>query len=280
MKRTRLAAVPLGIPLGLFGIAATGGAAQAADDQPSPEPTQEVQEAQPLDATAAAAPVVAWRPIPRGLSTRDEDLLDVPGRALAAYQRAAVVMEEAAPDCHLTAPLLAAIGKVESDHGRLGAWKLGPRARMFPALIGTPVARPSRHLPPLPDTDGGTWDHDPDADHPLGPLQLLPSLWQRIAVDGDGDGLRSPYDLDDAALALGVALCNKHADLADWQDRRAALRTQNDRPRYVHEVEAFRRAYAAPVALPPVSITTIGIVITPPPAPDEANQEPAAKPPA
>jgi hypothetical protein len=269
MKRSRLAAVPLGLPLGLFGLVATGAPAQAAD-QPDP-----------VDATGVAAPAV-WRPVPGRLSQDraelvGEDLLDIPEQALAAYQRAEVVLAEALPTCHLDAALLAGIGKVETDHGRYGAWKLGPRARMFPDLVGAPVDRRSR---PQPDSDGGTWDHDPNADLPLGPLQIEPSAWQETAVDGDGDGIRSPFDLDDAALSLGVLLCADGADLADPTARDATLRALNDRPAFVNAVEAYRTAYAAPVELPPIVIDALGTIVVPPPleVPDATAPTKAPKP--
>lgn len=270
MKRSRLAAVPLGLPIGLLGAMATGAPAQAAG------------EPEPVDATTVAAPP-AWRAVPddvlpAGGAPVDEDLMEVPEQALAAYQRAATALAEALPTCHLDAALLAGIGKVETDHGRVGAWRLGPAAVMRPYLFGAPVPDPAHPVPPLADTDGGAWDRDPVADHPLGPLQIAPSLWQQVAVDGDGDGLRRPFDLDDAALALGVALCAHGADLATPTDRTAALRTLNDRSVYLKAVEAYRAAYAAPVVIPPVYVETVGIVVSPPPVAPPAPSPTAAKP--
>lgn len=266
MKRSRLAAVPLGVPIGLLGVMATGAPAQAAG------------EPEPVDATAVTAPP-AWRAVPDKEPERDEDLMDIPVPALAAYQRAETVLAEALPTCHLDAALLAGIGKVETDHGRIGTWRLGPAAVMRPYLIGAPITEPRHELPALTDTDGGTWDRDPAADHPIGPLQIAPSLWQRVAVDGDGDGLRRPFDLDDAALALGVALCGTDADLARAPERRAALRSLNDRAVYVRAVEEYRAAYAAPVVIPPVYVDTVGVVVTPPPAAaPAAAPKPAPKP--
>jgi hypothetical protein len=270
MKRSRLAAVPLGLPIGLLGVVALGSPAQAAGE---PDPVEAAPVTAPVEATPTTA-ASAWRSIPhvRGLPS-EEDLLDVPLPALAAYQRTETVIAEAVPDCHLDAALLAGIGKVETDHGRIGAWRLGTAAVMRPLLIGTPVSHPAPLRPDPADSDGGTWDHDALADHPLGPLQITPSLWQQVAVDGDGDGLRRPFDLDDAALALGVALCAHDADLAVLHERRVALRTLNDRRSYVDQVEEWRTAYAAPVVLPPIHIDTMGIVV---PLPPEPETDPAA----
>jgi hypothetical protein len=202
----------------------------------------------------------------------------VPERALAAYQRAAAVMAPADAECHLSAELLAAVGRVESDHGRYAAWRLGPRARMFPTLIGSPVPATSRQAPasPVADTDGGVFDHDAAADHPLGPLQLLPGVWRQVAVDGDGDGNRSPDDLDDAALGLAIALCDGDLDLATPAGQDEALARLNIRPRYLRAVEAFRSAYAAPLPVTPVTVFTIGTIVTPPEV--EPTEEPTEEP--
>jgi hypothetical protein len=252
MNRTRLAAVPVAV----LGIVASGSVAAATPSDP-----------EPVDSTSASAPPVL-RPIPRhtgpGAAAR-ENLLDVPERALAAYQRAAAVMAPADPECHLTPELLAAVGRVESDHGRYAAWRLGPRARMFPALVGSPMsARAQATASPLADTDGGVFDHDAAADHPLGPLQILPGAWRQVAVDGDGDGLRSPDDLDDAALGLAIELCDGDLDLATPSGQAEALARLNARRGYQRSVEAFRSAYAAPLPITPVTVYAIGTIVSPP----------------
>ena len=48
------------------------------------------------------------------------DNLGIPATALLAYQRAAVVIAQVDASCGLSWSLLAAIGRVESDHGRYG----------------------------------------------------------------------------------------------------------------------------------------------------------------
>ena len=50
---------------------------------------------------------------------------DVPEAALRAYRHAADVMAKAAPGCRISWTLLAAIGRVESNHGRFGGATLG-----------------------------------------------------------------------------------------------------------------------------------------------------------
>jgi hypothetical protein len=141
---------------------------------------------------------------------------DIPLTALLAYRRAADVMTEAKPSCGLSWPLLAAIGRVESDHGRADGARLGEDG----------VSRPTR---------GG-----PEG---VGPMRFFPAVWQVVAVDGDGDGERSPHDIDDAALAAAVYLCASGDDLRDAAAMRAAVRSYNDSGRYVDLVLAYEEKY-------------------------------------
>jgi hypothetical protein len=141
---------------------------------------------------------------------------DIPLTALLAYRRAADVMAEAEGSCGLTWPLLAAIGRVESDHGRSDGARLGEDG----------VSTSPRGAP------GG-----------LGPMRFFPSVWRVVAVDGDGDGVRNPHDIDDAALAVAVYLCARGEDLSDPAAMRAAVRGYDDARRYVELVLAYEEMY-------------------------------------
>jgi hypothetical protein len=141
---------------------------------------------------------------------------DIPLTALLAYRRAADVMAEAKVSCGLTWPLLAAIGRVESDHGRADGAELRENG----------VATPTRAAP------GG-----------LGPMRFFPSVWRVVAVDGDGDGVRNPHDIDDAALAVAVYLCASGEDLREPAAMRAAVRSYDDSRRYVELVLAYEEMY-------------------------------------
>ncbi|NYD40904.1 lytic murein transglycosylase [Nocardioides panaciterrulae] len=168
--------------------------------------------------------------------------LDIPPTAQLAYQRAAAVMAAADRSCRLSWTLLAAIGRVESDHGRYAGALLGSDGVSRPVIRGValdgrgPVAR-------IPDTDGGRLDGDPVWDHAVGPMQFLPSTWAVVAVDGDGDGVRSPDDIDDAALAAAVFLCSGQEDLGTEAGRQAAVHRYNPSDAYVASVLAVERAY-------------------------------------
>src|SRR5436305_849666 len=60
----------------------------------------------------------------------------IPVRARMAYQSAALRARRRAPACHLPWTLLAAIGRVESDHGRFDGSGLTRDGVAVPAIFG------------------------------------------------------------------------------------------------------------------------------------------------
>ena len=137
----------------------------------------------------------------------------VPTRAWAAYDRAAVVIGAADPTCHLSWALIAAIGDVESDHGRFGGRLMTVDGVVHPALYG-PRLDGTSGFSTIDDTDAGRLDGDPEFDRAVGPMQFIPSTWMVVGVDGDADGRRDPQDIDDASLATAVYLCSGRDDLS------------------------------------------------------------------
>ncbi|HEX4977312.1 MAG TPA: hypothetical protein VFV40_05550 [Nocardioides sp.] len=167
---------------------------------------------------------------------------DVPPAALGAYQRAESVLAQAAPACGLRWSVLAAIGQVESDHGRRGGATLREDGVSHPAIVGPRVDVPGRAAD-LSDTDGGELDGSPTEDRGLGAMQLLPSVWTAAAVDGDADGQRDPQDLDDAALAAGVLLCTSSPGLDTRAGLLGALARYNPSEGYADLVRRLAEAY-------------------------------------
>ena len=116
--------------------------------------------------------------------------------------------------CNLTWQLVAAIGRVESNHGRSGGNTLDDRRRR-PArhLRHRPRRQPTtprRSATPTPASTTTTRSYD----RAVGPMQFIPSTWSVVGVDADGDGQRNPQDIDDAALATAVYLCSGDDDLS------------------------------------------------------------------
>ena len=168
----------------------------------------------------------------------------IPAAALSAYQRAAQVIGAADASCRLDWTLIAAIGRVESDHGRYGNNTLTDSGVSKPGIFGIPLDG-SSGTTKIDDTDAGQIDDDPVFDRAVGPMQFIPSTWSVVGVDGDGNGVRNPQDIDDAALATAVYLCSGDEDLSTTGGQRAAVYRYNHSQRYVDLVLAIMRAYAS-----------------------------------
>ena len=145
----------------------------------------------------------------------------IPSAALAAYQRAETVINAADKSCHLTWQLIAAIGRVESNHGRANGNILDDNGLATPGIYGIAL-NGANSTTEIVDTDAGQYDNDAQYDRAVGPMQFIPSTWSVVGVDADGDGVRNPQDIDDAALGTAVYLCSGADDLG--HRRRAARR--------------------------------------------------------
>ena len=180
---------------------------------------------------------------------------DLPSAAMRAYKNAAHTINASEPGCAMPWTLLAGIGRVESDHGRYGGSVLGNHGVPRPASVGValdgkgPVAA-------IHDTDGGRFDGDTVWDRAVGPMQFIPSTWRSAGRDGDGDGTKSPNDIDDAALAAAAYLCHSGRNLSDTSAERAAIFSYNPSTYYVDLVSAFAHGYQTGVFVipsPPVA---------------------------
>ncbi len=167
----------------------------------------------------------------------------IPAAALSAYQRAAQVIDAADKGCNINWPLIAAIGRVESNHGRYGGNVLDSNGTSRPGIYGIPLDG-SNGTSKIADTDGGQYDHDTQYDRAVGPMQFIPSTWSVIGVDGDSDGKRNPQDIDDAALATAVYLCSGNEDLSGVAGQRSAVYRYNHSNDYVNLVLSIAKAYA------------------------------------
>ena len=179
---------------------------------------------------------------------------NLPSSALMAYQRAATVINASDPGCRVSWEHIAAIGKVESDHGRYGGSSLDRSGLAVPAILGIALDG-TRHTRKIRDTDAGQYDRDTRWDRAVGPMQFIPSTWSVVGVDADGDGIRNPQDIDDAALATAVYLCSGDDDLSTDNGRVAATLRYNHSNRYVALVlataDGYTRGHFEPMSAAP-----------------------------
>ncbi len=166
----------------------------------------------------------------------------IPAAALAAYQRAETVINAADKSCNLTWQLIAAIGRVESNHGRYGGNALDDDGVARPGIYG-PALNGKNSTSLIRDTDAGQYDNDLVFDRAVGPMQFIPSTWSTIGVDADSDGERNPQDVDDAALGTAVYLCSGKDDLGTVAGQRSAVYRYNHSQSYVDLVLSIMNAY-------------------------------------
>src|SRR6266542_5199319 len=150
-----------------------------------------------------------------GSSPSQDARQDIPANYLMLYQQAA----DGCPG--LPWPVLAAIGKVETNHGRLRAPGVTEGANFAGAA---------------------------------GPMQMgigvgaAGDAFWRFAIDGNGDGRASPYDPADAIPSAAAYLCKALQDHGG--DLSRAIFSYNHARWYVDKVLAIASGYAATVSLP------------------------------
>jgi Transglycosylase SLT domain len=207
-----------------------------------------------------ARPVHVTRPAPAtpavitGLAANG-----IPAVALNAYRLAAARLASAQPGCGIGWWLLAGIGRVESNHGRYGGATLSPSGESSPHVVG--AALDGGVYDYIADTDGGRLDGDPRFDHAVGPMQFIPSTWAVYGIDGNGDRVVSPFNINDAALAAARYLCAAGGDLRTADGQRRAVLAYNHSDEYLGLVLGTAAAYATgtPVSGPVRGITTGGL---------------------
>jgi len=248
-KSKAITIVPLALLSGAWTVSLVGyspAGAAGDNDHPLPDGTSVPQQA--IEAPASvpvpgqlgpAVPAGSVDSVVAGASTSG-----IPAPALAAYQRAAQIIDSADKSCNVPWELIAAIGRVESDHGRYGGNVLTDDGVSKPGIYG-PELNGKNNTQVISDTDAGELDNDPVFDRAVGPMQFIPSTWQVVKVDADGDGERNPQDIDDAALATAVYLCSGDDNLSQRAGQEAAVYRYNHSHEYVALVLRIMEAYAA-----------------------------------
>jgi hypothetical protein len=182
------------------------------------------------------------------------DVSGIPGTVLAAYQKAANDLAVAQPNCGITWPLLAGIGKVESAHasgGRVDANGVTRGKILGPVLDGGPG------MSAIADTDQGVYDGDTKWDRAVGPMQFIPGTWKSFGADGNGDGVKDPHNIFDAARAAGDYLCAGGANLKDPAGLVQAVLRYNHSMDYVSTVLRWMQTYGATTVTIPDSTDPI-----------------------
>lgn len=168
----------------------------------------------------------------------------IPERALAAYAGAAARASHTVPECGLGWNTLAGIGQVESVHGQFGDSTIDEDGVVDPPITGVALDG-SEGVMEIEDTDDGELDGDEEYDRAVGPMQFIPTTWERYASDGSGSGEPDIHQYDDAALSAAFYLCDTGGDLTDdrgWNDAAAAY---NQSVEYANDVADFAEEYAS-----------------------------------
>ena len=238
-----LALLSTAVTASLAGVGPTAAVAEQQAPATLPDGTTVPTEA--IEAPASVStPVSATRGVAGSLSREAQtaSASGIPAAALAAYQRAETVINAADQSCNLPWQLVAAIGRVESDHGRYDGNSLNDEGLATPGIYGIAL-NGANNTQAISDTDAGQYDADTRWDRAVGPMQFIPSTWSVVGVDGDNDGKRNPQDIDDAALATAVYLCSGKDDLSTDAGQRASVFRYNHSDDYVDLVLSFMNAY-------------------------------------
>lgn len=229
-------------------------------------PTQAIKAPASVSPSGGVAPGVGGHTA-RAVATASTS--GIPSAALAAYQRAETVINAADKSCNLPWQLVAAIGRVESDHGRTNGNTLDADGVAQPGIYGIALDGTSGTAR-ITDTDAGQYDDDAKFDRAIGPMQFIPSTWSVVGVDADGDGDRNPQDIDDAALASAVYLCSGDDDLSEVRGQRASVYRYNHSTSYVDLVMSIYNAYLdGEFTSVPNGTTAAGYLVPADPAPQQ-----------
>lgn len=246
MHRTRRSShiVPLSVTLATTVLLATGCGGSDRDVAATDWPPAPAHDTPPLaqGVTDVTATPVARLAAPRWVE-RQATRTDVPARAVAAYAGASLRVAATHPGCGIGWNALAAIGGIESVHGSFGGSSISDDGAVAPDIIGIALDG-SDGVMAIDDTDGGALDGDDRWDRAVGPMQFIPTTWERYGRDGDLDGSRDAQHVDDAALAAAVYLCESGDDLTSPAGWGQAVRAYNNSSAYARDVSSRAASYA------------------------------------
>jgi hypothetical protein len=172
----------------------------------------------------------------------------IPRGVFPAYRRATANLAVVRPNCGLTWPLLAGIGKVESAHASGGRVDVAGTTR---GRILGPVLNGKGGTGKVKDTDKGQYDRDKIWDRAVGPMEIIPGVWTEFGADGNGDGFRNPNNVYDAVTTVAVYLCSEGGDLKRPRDLVAALLRYQHSKDFVATVLRWMQLYSKNAVLVP-----------------------------
>ena len=152
-----------------------------------------------------------------GTTASTEALADIPPVALEAYTAAGKASG-------VDWPFIAALGKVESDHGRTGGRNLDANGDVKPTPIEGIETRYGRAQ---------------------GPMQFLTSTWKTQGKDGNSDGKIDAQNIFDAALGAAFYLKTSGAPA----DMDKAIFAYNHSEEYVRQVKEIAASYEGATAV-------------------------------
>lgn len=183
----------------------------------------------PVDAREPAGEVSAVKPD-----------FGIPATVLDSYRRAAEMLTRSDPSCHVAWSVLAGIGKVESGHANGG--DVDRDGNVLHPIFG-PVLDGTNGTARIPDAFGSRQDHSSSWARAEGPMQFLPSTWEKWGTSARGDRGADPQNVYDASLTAAHYLCAGGRDLGTAGGLREAILSYNDSPQYLDIVSQWIRAY-------------------------------------
>ncbi|MCF3105544.1 lytic murein transglycosylase [Streptomyces roseoverticillatus] len=165
----------------------------------------------------------------------------IPATALDAYRKAAQRAAADMPGCHMPWELIAGIGQVETQHATYNGARMTADGTTDKPILGPQLD--GNGFATVKDTDQGLWDGDTVYDKAVGPTQFLPSTWAQYGADGNGDGVKNPNNIYDAALGTAKYLCAGGKDMNRAEDLDRAILSYNNSRSYVNAVTEWMRAY-------------------------------------
>jgi len=75
-------------------------------------------------------------------------------------------------------------------------------------------------------------------------MQFIPNSWRLLGQDGNRDGIKDVHNIDDAALAAAVHLCDVGGDLTQPSNWINAINAYNSSVEYNNRVAEAANHYA------------------------------------